>query len=345
MADKSLFNIDYEWDGQEAEEIFAKPIFTDPELLKQFRIIPNVKSKKKLAVDSILQKVLKKKAGCARNPSGEVINISQVDIEVERVGLDLEQCATTLEDSLLEEELNTGNDIYNLDGTQIKSYIEKKVKEALMLDIPRVGYFADTASADPNYNQFDGVFKVLHAYAATNPKMKIADIPAELPNEDTEDGAKAVVKLFKDLYKAQFPVMKALPKQRKKYLVNDEIRDALIDAYTTLGGKASGDIYLKRTQDGEGVETVYFKGIEVIGMAHWTDIIETDFDGSQKWRMILTDTQNICLGTDRVDDAMTVEIMYHPYQKVNTIDAEFKLGVQILWPELTVFRTSPVVAG
>lgn len=345
MADKSLFNITYEWNGQEADEIFGKPIFTDPELLRQFRIIPNVKSKKRLAVDSILQKVLKKKAGCARNPSGEVINISQVDIEVERVGVDLEQCATTLEDSLLEEQLNTGNDIYNLDGTAIKAYIEKKVKEALMLDIPRVGYFADTASADPNYNQFDGVFKVLHAYAATNPEMKIADIPAELPDEDTEEGAKALIALFKDLYKAQSNVLKALPKQRKRFIVNSEIMDALIDAYTTLGGKMNGDIYLKRTQDGVGVEAAYYKGIEVVPMAHWSDIIDTDFGGSQKWRMILTDTDNICLGTDRVDDAMSVEIMYHPYQKVNTIDAEFKLGVQILWPELTVFRTSPVVAG
>lgn len=343
MADKSLFNINYEWNGQEADEIFAKPVFTDPELLKQFRVVPNVKSKKRLAVDSILQKVLKKKAGCGRTPSGEVINISQVDLEVTRVGVDLEQCATTLEDTLLEDQLNTGNSIYDLDGTEIKSYIEKKVKEALMLDIPRVGYFADTAHVDEDYNQFDGVFKVLTAYAATNPDMKIADIPANLPNEDDEAGAKAIIALYKGLYKAQSPVLKAMPKERKKFQVNDELRDALIDAYTTLGGKASGDIYLKRTQDGEGIDQVFYKGIEVIGHVHWTEIIENDFNGSQKWRMILTDTQNICLGTDRVDDSMTVEIMYHPYQKVNTIDAEFKLGVQILWPELTVFRTSPVV--
>src|SRR6478736_2157078 len=115
MADKTLFTDNITWDGQAADEIFAKPIFTDPDLLNTLRIIPNVKSKKQLAVDTLLEKILKKVTTCARNPSGNLITLSDRYLEVENVGVDLEQCALSLEDGMLEQFLNSGNEIFNLD--------------------------------------------------------------------------------------------------------------------------------------------------------------------------------------------------------------------------------------
>lgn len=338
MADRTIFDIDYTWDGKEADEIFAKPVFTDPDLLNLFRVIPNVKSKVKLAVDTTLEKILKRVTTCGRNPSGELINISELYLEVESVGVDLEQCAKTLEQTFLEQYLNTGNEVFNLDGTYIKSYLQDKIVTALKLDVPRVLFFGDKASADPNYNQFDGIWKQLMALSATNPTMVGPNIPATLPDAYTEAGAKAILGIFRGLYDAQTRVLRALPANRKRFIVNLELAEALQDAYTTLGS-VNGDIFLRRNQDGEGNDIFKFKNIDVVGMAHWSHIIDTDLDGEMTYRAILTDTQNLAVGTDRIDDTMNVEMLYHPYQRVNTIEANFKLGTQVIWPELTVFST------
>lgn len=338
MADKTLFTDNITWDGQTADEIFAKPIFTDPDLLNTVRIIPNVKGKKQLAVDSMLEKILKKVTTCARNPSGNLITLSDRYLEVENVGVDLEQCALSLEDGFMEQFLNSGNDIFDLNGTYIKTYLEQKVVEALKLDIPRVLWFGDTASADANYNLFDGFWKRLFALAATNPTMNGPAIPATLPDTTTEEGARAVIAIFQGLYNAQPRVLKALPANRKRFIVSLELAEALQDAYTRLGS-VNGEIFLRRTQDGEGLDTFKYKGIDVIGMAHWTDIIDTDLAGAKTYRAVLTDTQNLVVGTDRVEDTMNVEFMYHPYPRVNTLEANMKLGTQVVWPELTVFST------
>lgn len=338
MADKTLFTDNITWDGQAADEIFAKPIFTDPDLLSTFRIIPNVKSKKKLAVDTILEKILKKVTTCARNPSGNLITLSDRTLEVENVGVDLEQCALSLEDGFMEQFLNSGNDIFDLNGTYIKTYLEQKVVDALKMDVPRVLWFGDTASGDANYNLIDGFWKHLFALGATNPSMVGPAIPATLPSAYDATGAAAVLAIFRGLYDAQPQVLRALPANRKRFIVSLELAEALQDAYTTLGG-VNGDIFIRRNQDGEGYDTFKFKGIEVIGMAHWSNIIDTDLSGTKTIRAVLTDTQNLVVGTDRVEDTMNVEFMYHPYPRVNTLEANFKLGTQIVWPELTVFST------
>lgn len=348
MADKTIFVDNITWDGQEADEIFAKPIFTDPDLLNLVRIIPNIKSKKQLAVDSMLEKILKKVTTCARNPSGNLITLSDRFLEVENVGVDLEQCALSLEDGFLEQFLNSGNKIFDLDGTYLKTYIEAKVVDALKMDVPRVLFFGDKASADPNYNQFDGFWKSLLALGATNPTMVAPAIPATLPDAGETNanginiGAKKVLDIFRSIYNAQPQVLKALPANRKRFIVNIELAEALQDAYNA-GGSVNGDIFIRRNQDGEGLDVFKFKGIDVIGMAHWTNIIETDLGGDNVYRAILTDTQNLVVGTDRIEDVMNVEFMYHPYPRVNTLEANFKLGTQVLWPELTVYALSPAV--
>jgi hypothetical protein len=102
----------------------------------------------------------------------------------------------------------------------------------------------------------------------------------------------------------------------------------------------SGDIFISRTEGGEGEEVVRYKGIEVVGMANWTEIIENDFNASRLYRAILTVKENLVLGTDRIADMMSVKFEYHPYPRVNTLETRFKLGFQLLWPEFTLYATS-----
>lgn len=329
------------WTGQEADEIFAKPIFTDSQLLDIFRIVQNVTSKKKLSFDTNIQKILKAKAGCARDTNNKIITISERELVVDTVGFDIEQCALELSEAIEDAYLASGNDIYDLSGTFIKQYIESKVADALKLDLPRVAFFGDKASADPAYNLLDGVWKLLFEYGAANPKMVGETIPA-----GAEDGAAnpdLVIGVFNNLYKEQPAIMKAVPKANKKFIVSEELREGLIDAYTKKAGAVDGSIYLSRTEGGEGEEVVRFKGIEVIGMTHWTEIIENDFAGKGLYRAILTVKENLVLGTDRVSDMMSVKFAYHDYQRVNTLETRFKLGFQLLWPEFTLYATSSLV--
>jgi len=339
MANRTLFQDNITWDGQEADQIFSQPVFADPDLLNTVRVIPNIISKKKLAVDTGLEKILRAVNDCGRNPSGHLITLSELTIEVERVGFDLEQCALALEDGFLEQFLNKGNKIFDLDGTYIKTYLEGKIVDALKLDLPRVIWFGDKALADVNYNMIDGFFKQMFSLSATNPDMVAPVIPATLPDSSTEAGARAIIAMFRGLYDKQTGALKSVPANRKRFIVNMEIAEALQDAYTTLStlGGGNGDIFLRRNQNGEGLDVFKYKNIDVVGMIHWTDIVETDFAGAQNLRMVLTETQNLVVGTDRIQDLTEVLFEYHPYPRVNTLEANFKLGTQVLVPTLTVY--------
>jgi hypothetical protein len=327
------------WEGQEADEIFVKPLFTEEALGDEFRIVPNVTSKKKLSFDNNISKILKAKSGCARDVNNKIITISERELTVDNVGFDMEQCAEELSEQIEETFLNKGNDMADLSGTFIQNFLQEKVANALKLDIPRIVYFGDKASLDANYNMVDGMFKTLDTYAATNPSMVGATIPSTI-DPSTEAGAEAVIAIFANLYKKQPTVMKAVPKAQKKFIVNGELKEALIDAYTTLGGAQNGDIFIARTQEGEGDDLVKYKGIVVEGKAYWTEIIESDFASSRLYRAILTVKQNFAIGTDRVADMMRVDFQYHPYPRVNTLESKFKLGSQLIWPEFTVYSTS-----
>jgi len=77
------------YDGQEANKVFFAPLFKDPTLNDIFRVIPDIKSKRKIYMSPRLEKIVKGYEGCGWHPSNPTAPISQKYLEVEPLEVQL----------------------------------------------------------------------------------------------------------------------------------------------------------------------------------------------------------------------------------------------------------------
>ena len=101
MAD--VLDINVSWAGQQANEVLIKPTFLTPELQNEFRIMLDIKSKRQLALDTILSGVVRPSVGCGRDNAGDVVDITEKFIEVCDLKVNLDQCAKNLKNTFMEE--------------------------------------------------------------------------------------------------------------------------------------------------------------------------------------------------------------------------------------------------
>ena len=84
-----LGQFDYQFTGDEANQTFLEPVFFDNDLRSQFRVMPNVVTKKKMNFVQAMENLVRKYAGCGFNPVGS-LSIYDRTIEVEKMKVDAE---------------------------------------------------------------------------------------------------------------------------------------------------------------------------------------------------------------------------------------------------------------
>lgn len=309
--------------GQQATEVLIKPAFLTPELQRLMQIMLNIKSRKQLALDSILEDILQDGTGCGRTPSGDVINLSEKFLDVCDIKANLDQCAKNLRDSFMEEWLRSGNAINDITGTRVEDYILEKVQDALRIDVFKVVWFGDTNSTDETLSTCTGFWPRLIQSANAYGITKAGSFNAVL----TECEA---LTAFRDMWTDQSPLLKSRAKNDKYIAVTSSVWE---NYRTCLEEKCCGDRGVIRTEEGD--ERLFFRGVEVIEMTEWDRIIAAK-NLSFPHRALLTFKDNLVLGTDALAATNTLEILYNPYQKTNQIDAEFKMGTQFIYDELTI---------
>jgi len=317
-------------------EVIQKKIFTDVDVTTIFRVFQGVRSEGlRIPLANRLRKIIKKLPTNQRTPTGNLLDITNRILSVKDMGVTLEQDSTQLYNTIEEQFLNSGMDSEDLTGTQVQKLIEDVAAKGTAEDLPRIAFFADVTDPSSDYDQTDGLWKNIEALAVSYPTMKVATaIPTTLPT-----AADDIIALYDSLYAAQTVDMRAIPSNEKLFIVNGEIREALYNAYTSKSS-VTADRYLSMIQLRDGYDVLAFKGIPVIAMWNWTQIITDDLGGNKIWRMLLTDKENLCIGTDVLTDVMDLRFEFHKYQSTNTLRSRFKFGTQVLYPDGLVYRTS-----
>jgi len=148
--------------GKDAEGFFRK-VLTTGVAKNELALIPNVKSKIKLAY-SDLGNILQAD-DCSFSNTGEG-TLNQKTMEVCDLKVNLEYCATTFEANYLSLQLRAGSNNEEVMPTSYADFVVNYVADKVASDLELTMFKGDTATASYPYSLCDGLVKQLLADAA-----------------------------------------------------------------------------------------------------------------------------------------------------------------------------------
>ena len=143
--------------GKDAEGFFKK-VLTTGLAKNELTLVPNVKSKIKLAY-SDLGNILQAE-DCSFSSTGEG-SLNQKTMEVCDLKVNLEYCATTFEANYLSAQLRAGSNNEEVMPTSYADFVVNYVAEKVSADLEKVMFQGNTATASYPYSLCDGLVKQL----------------------------------------------------------------------------------------------------------------------------------------------------------------------------------------
>jgi hypothetical protein len=143
--------------GKDAEGFFKK-VLTTGLAKNELTLVPNVKSKIKLAY-SDLGNILQAE-DCSFSSTGEG-SLNQKTMEVCDLKVNLEYCATTFEANYLSAQLRAGSNNEEVVPTSYADFVVNYVAEKVSADLEKVMFQGNTATASYPYSLCDGLIKQL----------------------------------------------------------------------------------------------------------------------------------------------------------------------------------------
>jgi hypothetical protein len=145
--------------GKDAEGFFKK-VLTTGVAKQEITLIPNVKSKIKLAY-SDLGNILQAE-DCSFSATGEG-SLNQKTMEVCDLKVNLEYCATTFEANYLSMQLRAGSNNEEVMPTSYADFVVNYVAEKVASDLEKVMFQGNTGTASYPLSLCDGLVKLLTA--------------------------------------------------------------------------------------------------------------------------------------------------------------------------------------
>lgn len=335
MANTLLTNFDYTYPGQLATDVLIKPAIQHPDALGLFRVLTGIRSKRQLNLVNQLGKTLKgaQLCGNTRVPTGEAVTITNRTIEVDKLEMYLEQCFEVFEDTIIEEALDTGLNEADLNGTQIQTIINGLIQTSLRSEFFRLFSFGDkTSGINDYYNPVDGLWPTLIDAATTYEVQREADITAL-----TQTVGERTFDYLRSMHENAPILLKQVPNAQKKFFVTGNMYENLITTYEDTDMAAVG--ITSRVEN--GVQTLMFRGIDVVAVYDWDRWIEADGLGNN-CRMIYTSTDNHVIGVENASDRDAYRVNYYDQTDVMQYRAKFKMGYNFVFGDFTVIKIGNV---
>ena len=340
MANFITQSISSTYSGQEFTEILFAPQEGSSDLAG-IRVIPNIKVKANMYLNSSLTKIVRKYTTCGFSATGGVTSVSDRTLEVSKLKINLEECGDAFYGTIFEEFYGSGTAIDDLTDTVVGEVARKRVAEAIADDNGRMAWFSASSAASADYDQFDGFVQLFVTGSAS--LGKYVEMTAISNVEDTNgdlvsDGAYT---LLKSAYEEQTKVLRQMPNASKSFRVTATIVDNLMTTYEQLGtGNALG---LQLLQDGQSLT---FRGIPVVEVTGWdTQLSDASNPNSGglgadigKNMMVYTVNDNLVIGTDVADAGSQLKFRSNDDDdELLKIIAKYKMGAQFVFGELISF--------
>ena len=311
--------------GANLNEIFYEPVFRSEDLMRNYRVIPNVKHKMNVYTAASLTKIVESYSGCSATSGANQFNIDDKVITAGRCRVALEQCTDEFFGTFIEESYRSGADVMNIEGTQLADAIVNRAVKGIAQDVVRLAWGGDVAGAVSGYTAFDGWMELMKAetvieYAGTEAAPTAAD----------------AIGLIRNVYDQAPAALQQVAAGDKKMFVTPKIFNAYL---ANLEG-ASADLAIVNQVD--GMRRVMFRGVELVAMYEWDtiltdtnpDLFVTTGAANVNNGVCYCAVDNLIIGSDVTDPEGSFKVFYDDLEEKMFFRGYFKLGVQYLYSSL-----------
>jgi hypothetical protein len=325
MANVANNSIAATYGGAQLNEIFYEPVFRSDDIMRNYRVIPNVKHKMNVYTSAALTKIVEPYAGCSATSGSTQFDIDDKVITAGRCRVALEQCTDEFFGTYIEEMYRSGVDVMNIEGTQLSDAIVNRAVKGIASDVVRLAWGGDVAGAVAGYTAFDGWMELMKAetvieYAGTEAAPTAAD----------------AIGLIRNVYDQAPAALQQVPAGDKKMFVTPKIFNAYL---ANLEG-SSADLAIVNQVD--GMRRVMFRGVELVAMYEWDTILtDTNPDlfitaaaANVNNGVCYCAVENLIIGSDVTDPEGSFKVFYDDLEEKMFFRGYFKLGVQYLYSSL-----------
>jgi hypothetical protein len=326
VADKGTFAT---YSGANLNEIFYEPVFRSEDIMRNYRVLPNVKHKMNVFTSAALTKIVNKYTGCSATSGSTQFDIDEKTITAGRMRVALEQCTDEFFGTYIEEMYRNGADVMNIEGTQLADAIVNRAVKGIAQDVVRLAWGGDTASGSAAYDSMDGWMKLMGSGTVLAARTELSAVAPTAPT------AGESLSLLRTMYDDAPAALQQVPASDKKIFVTPKTYNAYL---SNLEG-TSADLAITNQQD--GLLVVKFRGVELVPVYEW-DTILADTDPAMFLRGGVNGTEGACycavenliIGSDVTDPEGSFKVFYDDLEEKMFFRGYFKLGVQFLYPSL-----------
>jgi len=325
VANKGTFAT---YSGANLNEIFYEPVFRSEDIMRNYRVLPNVKHKMNVFTSAALTKIVAKYTGCSATSGSTQFNIDEKTITAGRMRVALEQCTDEFMGTYIEEMYRSGVDVMNVEGTMLADAIVNRAVAGIAQDVVRLAWGGDDSTA--NYQGVTGWMKLMGDDSTViNARTEYSAVAPTAPT------AAEALGILRKMYDDAPAALQQVPASDKKIFVTPKTYNAYL---SNLEG-TSADLAITNQQD--GVLVVKFRGVELVPVYEW-DTILADLDPAMFLRGGVNGTEGACycavenliIGSDVTDPQGSFKVFYDDLEEKMFFRGYFKLGVQFLYPSL-----------
>lgn len=324
MANVANNSIAATYGGAQLNELFYEPVFRSDEIMRNYRVIPNVKHKMNVYTSAALTKIVEPYTACSATSGSTQFNIDDKVITAGRCRVALEQCTDEFFGTYIEEMYRSGADVMNVEGTQLGDAIVNRAVKGIAQDVVRLAW-GGVVGGVAGYTAFDGWMELMKAetvieYAGTEAAPTAAD----------------AIGLIRNVYDQAPAALQQVAAGDKKMFVTPKIFNAYL---ANLEG-SSADLAIVNQVD--GMRRVMFRGVELVAMYEWDTILtdtnpelfETAAAANVNNGVCYCAVENLIIGSDVTDPEGSFKVFYDDLEEKMFFRGYFKLGVQYLYSSL-----------
>jgi len=328
MANSPVANdaITATYGGAQLNEIFYEPVFRSDDIMRNYRVIPNVKHVMNVYTAAALTKIVEVYSTCSTASGTNQFDISDKVITAGRCRVALEQCTDEFFGTFIEESYRSGADVMNIEGTQLADAIVNRAVKGIASDVVRLAWGGDVAGAVAGYAVFNGWMELMKA------ETVIESAAAATANPTAAEALTMITAIYDGAPAALQQVAPA----DKKMFVTPKVYNAYLQSLEGTGS----DLALVNRVDAS--PRVSFRGVELVAMYEWDtiladtnpDLFQSAAGADNNQGMCYTAIENLIIGSDVTDPEGSFKVFYDDLEEKMFFRGYFKLGVQYLYSSL-----------
>ena len=312
--------------GANLNGIFYEPVFRSDEIMRNYRVIPNVKHKMTVFTAAPLTKIVESYSTCSSSSTSTDFDIMSKTITAGRCRVALEQCWDEFKDTFIEESYRNGVDVTNMEGTEVGDAIVDRAVAGIASDVVRLAWGGDVAGAVAGYTAFDGWMELMKAETVLE-QIGVAPL-----NPTAQEALNLIMKVYDG---APAALQQVAPADKKMF-----VTPKLYNAYLQNIEGSGADLAIVNMVDAS--PRVSFRGVELVAMYEWDTILaDTDPDLFQSVAgaevnqgVCYIAVENLIIGSDVTDPEGSFKVFYDDLEEKMYFRGYFKLGVQYLYSSL-----------